>query len=296
MSDGTTVTAQVMTDNWGQVIKIGKRRTDVAGSARSNYFLSPYSLGVTYIPKDVVKETFIANLDTMCRLNKLASGTTIDMTDTDVVSTLNSATGCIKDGNGNETNIYPAGGDVSQQHTVGANENIINDGMIEYDLNSVTMKVEYFVVDLWDTNNYKILNTAVGEVGKSYSEVSGLVNKLTRNVENYRDNNTGYNFLNGSVKTYKVGSRTANLAAGYERNQGRALIARVSVRMKVHIPYTNALIQWGVYKHTHHSDVEHYDIKMYNADATNVSNFMDGIVGTEDGLWYQTSTYYAVTR
>jgi hypothetical protein len=295
-----------MTDNWCQVVKIGKKRTDTSSGAiikRSYYYLTPYSLGVTYIPKDVLKETFIANLDTMCRLTKLGSSAIIynnqtnGMENATTKEILNSATGCIADGDGNETSVYHNG--VSNKHQTTSTENIINDGIIEYDLSTIQLKVEYFVVDFWDTNNAIVVNRCVGQVAKSYETNDDIKTKLQNNVKDYRDNDTGYNYLkslsNTTTKYYLNGSEI-NLAQGYEANQGNTVVAKVSARVKVHIPYDNAFIQWAVEKYTYHrGGSEHYDIKLYNA-ANSAQDFRDGTYTDEDGVWYQTSIYYAVTN
>ena len=299
----------VMTDNWGQSIKVGKQYIESTGTVkRSNYYLTPYSLGVTYIPKDVVKETFIANLDTMCRLNKLASGRTLwddGASSADAKTILNSATGCIKDGKGQETSIYPGGGSTAQQHIKGADEVIINDGRIEYDLNSIQMKIEYFLVDFWDERNATVLHQCVGEVAQAY-DLSGSVSNLQvfkNNLNDYKNSNSGFKYLtntkNQHYKLWVNGTyKDINLGAGYEKNQGKAIVAKVTARIKVHIPYDNAIIQWTVHNYTNHGagKSEHYDIKMYNESATSAANFRDGADEFESGVWYQTSTYFAVTR
>lgn len=294
----------VMTDNWCQVAKIGKRITNTSVgqiATRSYYYLTPYSLGVTYIPKDVLKETFIANLDTTCRLNKLDSTTVVwgkgqinpDATTKDII---NSATGCIS-GNGESTSVYINGGNTAEKHIVGANENIINDGVIEYDLNSIEIKIEYFKVDFWNKNNAIVVQRCVGEIDKAYDNISGLKMALENNVTDYKLNDTGYKYLTSPDKqSYYIGKQKVDLGIGYQANQGNRIVAKVSVRLKVHIPYDNALIQWTVNKYTGHSNSEHYDIKLYNS-YNSAQNFREGVLTTNDsGVYYQTSTYFTIAN
>lgn len=292
----------IMTDNWCQVAKIGKRVSDGSVS-RSYYYLTPYSLGITYIPKDVLKETFLANLDTVCRFTKLGSSALSYGTagwsgklneEATVKDVLNSATGCLGD-----TNVYKNGGATAEKHKTKLSENIINDGIIEYDLNSVQTKIEYFVVDFWNEKNALIVDKCVGEVEKAYSVgYTNLSTQLKKNVADYKNNDSGYQYLTDMKnKNYKLNGETVDLTKGYTANQGNTIVAKVSVRVKVHIPYDNPLMQWAVNKYTHHSDStsEHYDIKLYNEYNT-AKDFRTHAYTEADGVWYQTSTYFALTN
>lgn len=297
--------ADIMTDNWCQVAKIGKKvKYSSIGSTtqRSYYYLTPNSLGITYIPKDVCKETFIANLDTVCRLQKLSSSQIVydnkaSLNNTDVKTLINGATGCIKDGEGRETSVFVGGGSTAQTHIVGTDENIINDGIIEYDLNSVQMKIEYFVVDFWNKNNALVINRCVGQVDKAYELTNTLSVALENNVTDYKNNDSGYLYMKSlNTKQYYLNGSLVNMKLGYETNKGNTVVAKVTTRLKVHIPYDNAIMQWAVYLYTGHSTgAEHYDIKMFD-DYQTAMDIREGSVSTEDGVWYQTSAYYAITN
>lgn len=266
------VTSTYTADNFTSSYHEGKTRY---GSGDTVYYLTPASLGVTYVPIEVLKPIFLANLETLVRLNKLSSGDMVNMTAADVRDTLMSADNCIG------TSVYPNGGSVPVAHSVSSSEDIITDGLVEFDLNSAKVKVDYFYVDFgktgYTTENAKILTRLIGcispyEAGLPVTTSQSSLEALTLQK-----------FLSSS---YDSGTNvnSAAFVGAYDDVRSKRLIARVTVKIKIHIPYTSPIIQWLNYK----DGSRHYDIKQYSPSS--------GIVRNKDGVWYQYTTYYSQTR
>lgn len=108
--------------NWQSVPKLGKEN--------SIYYLTPNSLGVTYVPLKMVYPTLVNTLTSSVVCSKLAEGNVTPTANTAAsIAIVKSAFGC-----------------TDSSHT-GANANIINDGDIEYDLGSLNVSVQYFLYD-----------------------------------------------------------------------------------------------------------------------------------------------------
>ena len=251
-------------DNLCMSFHIGKQNNNY-NSPNSTYFLTPYSLGVTYVPVDVLKSTFVATLDTRVKLEKISSA---DITGKSFANLVQEAEGCIG------TNVYVGGGATSQVHTLTGGEQIVNDGNVEYDLSSIQVKVDYFKVNFWDTANMNIVTKIEGSIS-GYDHASSSVNNLLA-------------YTVGQVKATDTG-RLYYQGLGLnpdDYTSGERLVARVSCRIKVHIPYHSSIIQWLCYKD---GSSNHYDVKMYNP-ATG------GLDVSDDGVWYEYTTYYSNTR
>jgi hypothetical protein len=108
--------------NWQSVPKLGKDN--------SIYYLTPNSLGVTYVPLKMVYPTLVNTLTSSVVCSKLAEGNVNPTANTAAsINIVKSAFGC-----------------TDSSHT-GTNANIINDGDIEYDLGSLNVSVQYFLYD-----------------------------------------------------------------------------------------------------------------------------------------------------
>lgn len=274
-------------DNFTSSAHIGKTIVGNNSIHYSKYYLTPYSLGVTYIPTKVLKPVFLANLDTYVRLQKSSSG---NNTKEQFLKNANKATGCIS------TEVYHDG--VIAEHKVGDLENIINDGEIEYDLNSVALRVEYFLVDY---NNYKSDSSIREIIARiegcnsiyKYSSSSKPMRDYTYTSINGSSDNTSLFFQNAqgfiendtARKYYKD---TLGITKFDEYVQTKRIVAKVTVRLKVHMCYDSSILQWICDKYTGGDDIEHYDIKMFNRDGNYVKD--------DDGIWYQYTTYYGHTR
>lgn len=228
------------------------------GKMNSTYYLTPYSLGVTYIPTEVLKPAILSNLEQLIRFGK-CKRTVLDNNDN---STYASADGCI------DTNVYD-NSSISDEHSYtsnthsyitnsngNGNTDMLNDGRVEYDMSSLQVKVDYFALDLLDLSNYKIVNYLKGAVPYQ--------SNLTTTTSSLKDLNTDK-------------SESTN----------KCIVAKVTVKIKIHIPYTSPVMQWFI-KRTNTSANNHFDIKLWNANS-------DTMDSTSDGVWYQYSTYTAIT-
>lgn len=265
LNDLNEVSSTEMMDNFCMSYHIGRNNKTASGTViqKTKYYLSPASLGVTYVPIEVLKPMFVTNLDTLIRLQKLASADLKPTTD--VNSIFNSASGCIS------TEVYNGG--TAEVHTGGKSEVIVNDGVVEYDLSSAMVRVDYFKVDFWDTKNKDIVARVNGSIGGYNFDGSdkGLSSDtlLSDTVTKMKSTDTGYRYLGNNVN-------------------GDRIVARVTVRLKVHVCYDSSILQWLCKRFTGGSK-EHYDIKLWDESASMVSN-------EDDGVWFQYTTYYANTR
>ena len=235
------------------------------GYSDSVYYLTPYSLGVTYIPYEVLKPSVLSNIEQMIRFNKSKSFTT-SLTDTASISMQDyaSADGCVP------LALYDLGSNVPKEHKTPddtgsyvTNGNlkvtdILNDGKVEYDMSTLQVKVDYFFVDFYDQNNWQVVNYIKGSIPYE-TDLTQLPGKLAATDTTSNPDLTGMH-----------------------------IVAKVSVRLKIHIPYQSSVMQWFVDATSEAAD-EHYDIKMWNPDS-------NSIVQNSDGLWYEYSTYVAISR
>lgn len=257
-------------DNWVMSAHVGKSRAEGTKVLQpSRYYLTPYSLGVTYVPTNVFKGTLLAHLEQSVRFNKIKSGditdSSFDATAEDGGKSLSTADGCIT------TSVYDGGTQVTHKDSTG--DQIINDGLVEYDLSTLKVKVDYQLVDFYDDANYQIVNRVLGS--KSGFDING-------------------NKLDG----YKLGDlpkeiKDADTSTDKEHKDGYRIVARVSAKVKIHIPYQSPIMQWMSYlesKEDKNKDKDnHYGIRLWNPETSSM-------VEDEDGLWYQYTTFRAISR
>lgn len=265
LSSYNSTSSSKINDNFIQATHVGKRRGSTS-DAYSKYYLTPYSLGVTYVPIKVFEPVLKSHLQQTALFNRLVfegyAETDGTVTDTEYTQkVLDGGIGCL------ETSVYPDGGDIPVAHA--DTGNYINDGDIEYDLDSIKIDVDYKALDFYDENNADIITRVIGSKASEGSESQDET--LRDTVRGLRDSDT----INDSTK----GS-----------NPGERILARITVRVKVNIPYHSAILQWLDYlKGDEMRDKTHYGIKMYNPDA----GYMDE---DSDGIWYQYTTYRAISR
>lgn len=249
---------QYMLDNFCMSAHAGK----YVNGKPTIYFLTPMSLGVTYVPKWVVKPVFIGNLDTIVRLQKL-SGASYEtlQSGTEIVNTITSATACDK------PDVFTGSNFTQAEHHTNY-ENIISDGNVEYilDSNSVLFRIDYFTADFYSTDYKNIAAKIEGSLTSN-----GLNQQETLNA---------------------LGPRLRYSDTAQQVN-GTRIVAKVTVRMKVNILYQSSILQWLSYKDwlAHGANGEwHASIKELNPSTGRV--IRDG----NDGTWYQCSTYIAIAR
>lgn len=262
-------------DNMVATYHIGKA---INSQKYTIYYLTPRSLGVTYVPTEVLKPVFIANLDTLVRLNFIGGSSISGLTGENIAD----ASHCVA------TNVYKNGGIDNVKHTQSSiNEDIVTDGLVEYDLSTVKIKVDYFYI------NFSSSVT-------SMSTRETVITKVNGAVQSYNGNNAQWNgetskgktleaFINKSNDTisYLSGVYASALDGKFNEVRNGRIVAKVTVKLKVHVPYQSSMLQWMCEKFG--SNNHHYDIKMFNGSTGKA-------VEDSDGIWYQYSTYYCTSR
>lgn len=252
-------------DNFIQATHVGKRRGSTS-DAYSKYYLTPYSLGVTYVPIKVFEPVLKSHLQQTALFNRLVfegyAETDGTITDTEYTQkVLDGGIGCL------ETSVYPDSDGIAVKHA--DTGNYINDGDIEYDLDSIKIDVDYKTVDFYDKNNADVITRVIGSKASEGSESQRET--LEETVEGLKNSDT----INDSTKGSHPGWR---------------VLARVTVRIKVNIPYHSAILQWLDYlKGEEMRDVTHYGIKVWNPETGYMKE-------NSDGIWYQYTTYRAISR
>lgn len=254
--NGNTEGGNTITNDYlSSVTHFGKAYNGIADTL---YYLTPYSLGVTYVPIEVFKPAFLAHLDQLVRYESVKHTVTSDSD----INDFKSSTGCIS------TEVY-TGGTTNAVHTDTSETDIINDGEIEYDLSTVKVKVDYFLVDFYDEANYIIVNRIEGSTSQYNAAGNAVVtnsNKLTTLPQRLEAKDTS----NSATKS------------------GKRIVAKVSVKLKIHIPYKSSILQW--FRQMNDTDgSNHYDIRLWD-ETTNSVQF------DSNGLWYYYTTYTAIAR
>ena len=297
LGDLNETSSTATNDNFTSVTHLGKRRLNHGAVQNSVYYLTPYSLGVTYIPQSVLESTFVANLDTLVRLQRVASGYT-NVGDDSVIDAMQGSTGCVP------TSVFAVGSDksLSAELSTDADESssrqmkthdsavsqdaIVNDGMIEYDLSSVQTKIDYKVVNFYDIHDalsVEIVNRVLGGVSNYTSD--GLFNDRSANqlnldtIKKLEESDTKKSYNRDTSDNIWDGSR-----------DGDRIVARVTVRMKCHILYQSPILQWVSYATRDTYNENHFDIKLFTGKNGGE------IVEDSDGVWYQYTTYKVVSR
>ena len=267
------VTSEYMTDNFCMSYHVGKKQN----GRYSVYFLTPYSLGVTYVPVKVFKPVFMANLDTMARLQKLAGGDVRDMSAVQLKDTLNSADECLP------IDVF-VNGQTQQEHIKDSSQTIVTDGLIEYDLSSTKVRVDYFIANFY---NEAYRNTV--------AKIEGAMPAYNNSGSLHSWYFSQDDLLKKTVNKLKSSDTTRRVSSGMSARvgDGKRIVAKVTVKLKVYIPYQSSIIQWFAYKDylaSGRQNANHYSVR--TIDPTQGGSIID----TEDGTWYQYSTYIAITR
>ena len=71
----------------------------------------------------------------------------------------------------------------------------------------------------------------------------------------------------------------------YNEVRNGRIVARVSVKIKCHVPYKSAILQWMAQK----TGTKHFDIKSYDPEHLEADD-------SSDGLWFKYTTYYCTSR
>lgn len=261
--------ADLVSDNFIMTKHIGKSRVQNGGES-SRYYLTPYSLGVTYVPTEVFKPVLASHIQQMCLFGKLKDARS------SVVDTFDSGVGCIT------TNIFSNGSNTPKKHS-GDSSNIVNDGYVEYDLSTLQTKVDYTVVDFYDEANKEIVTKILGSRGakNDYEDVDSVLSDTVTKLKN-------------------SDTMTSEMKAELGEEAGNRLVARITTKIKVHVPYNSSVLQWADEWFFNGSE-KHYGIKLIE-NLRGSQSFTDGelqgnsLVRTEDGIWYQYTTYRAISR
>lgn len=208
------------------------------GKDGSTYYLTPHSLGITYLDTRVLKPIIVAHLEQIMRYKW---GKTAD--------SWVKADGCIP------TTIYETGEKDAIKHSVGSDEKIINDGIFEIDENSIKVGVEYKIVDFYDKVNYKLVNYIEGSTPDStdFKQKPSLL----------QSEDTSRN------------------------KDGKRMVARVTVSMNLHIPYSASVLQW-LRKENSNGNEDHFDVRALDVNKELTSD--------KTGVVYTYTTYTAISR
>lgn len=261
-SSYTSVNSSYMTDNFCMSGHIGK---SVVSGGSTQYYLTPFSLGVTYVPVEVLKPTFLANLDTLVRLQKIGGGNIEQMSEAAIFASFDGADGCVP------TSVYE--NSTTSTNHISSSSSIINDGLVEYDLDTVSVKVDYFVVDFYDEANKDIVSEILGSLG-------GF------NFDGSHIGLSQQEILKSTVNSLKA-SDTGKYGINYVN--GNRVVAKATVRMKCYIPYQSSIMQWLCRRDWDGTSDNHYSIRMWEPSSGEV-------VRSEDGVWFQYSTYVGISR
>lgn len=273
MQDYNKTSSTVTSDNFTSTYHVGKSTN---GQKKTVYFLTPTSLGVTYVPTEVLKPTFLANLDTLVRLRMLGSDPTTTSSD-DIKATMKQANNCVA------TNVYNSGSNAVHTPSSSA-ETIVSDGDVEFDLSTAKVKVDYFYVNFGDT----ALRTRTETIA---SKINGAVQVYSAGHATLNENDSREKTLNSLINKDNDTSRLVenfggqSLKAQYDNVRNGRIVARVSVKIKCHVPYKSSILQWMAQK----TGTKHFDIKSYDPEHF-------GVVGGSDGLWFKYTTYYCTSR
>lgn len=184
---------------------------------------------------------------------------------------------------------------------------MINDGQIEYDLSTLRVKVDYTYKNFYDKDNATIAARLIGSM-PGYTEVSGgahtqrvlnnsiltggtakekqqSVFKATVDGLRKQDTNVKYHY-NIPVNADSVWEGGMASTMG---NVGTRVVAKITVRVKVYIPYKQLIMQLS-------RRLE----RPVGENHLSVTSLQEGTghnwdVGS-DGVWYEYSTYRAISR
>lgn len=273
--DYTRTGSNVTHDNFTSTFHVGKA---INGQAHTIYYLTPASLGVTYIPVEVLKPAFVVNLDTVARLNYIGGASTSGHVGENAAD----ASHCV------ETSVYDGGS--HKTHTPStSSEDIVTDGLVEFDLSTAKVKVDYFYVDfnspsLARSNRETIIAKVNGAV-QSYN-----ANGTAQLTETASKSKTLDAFLSSSNDTLTLVNTFGNQSIVDKYNTVRhgRIVARVSVKVKVHVPYKSSMLQW-MCENFRTGTNHHYDIKLWDETGKKANT-------SSDGIWYQYTTYYCTSR
>jgi hypothetical protein len=289
---------KIVSDNFTSSCHVGKSYraennksgTTTYSFSQSNtlYYLTPASLGVTYVPTKVFKAAVISNINSYARLKSISGASTSDNNKVASKESFDLSTGCIP------TQIYEDNGKTQVEHK--SEGSIVNDGNVEYDLSTVKVKVDYFFIDFGSnsSNNATIISRLTGQLAASTNESGEYtgdtidkpgaalkqVDLRTRTLVQFKNNDTAGNVSSG----YSGSSDYWDLYKDYAYKR---IVAKVSVKVKVHIPYQSAIIQWACKRFQ--TDPSHYSVKLYDAKTGKMSE-------EDDGTWYQYTTYFMQSR
>lgn len=272
LNDFNKVTSIKTSDNFTSLVHKGYVSNRVGEEGKeTNYMLTPYSLGVTYVPASTFKATLLSNLENFTRFNKCKTNSTGA-----VSVAYDSADGCmtteVYDGGVDATGRH-VGSPVSQNHISGGSH-IVNDGNVEYDLDSLQTKIEYFDVNFYDDANWRIVNYIEGSTPGE--DPRTLPSRLAAKDTNLM-----------SLPSQGIYEGTSEYSEAKVK-AGTRIVAKVTTKVRVHIPYKSAFLQWAAHL-GYTAGEEHYDIPLWNVNT-------DSIVEDSNGVWYVYTTYKAISR
>ena len=291
-------------DNFVSSYHLGKGVVESASFNPHNfngsiYFYTPYSLGVTYVPVEVLQPAVCSHLEQLVRFHKSLNGGEANF---GLSSDYASADGCISDYNditgrsggigwyvdntGTVTNaqIEHQGDGLFNTTYTPSHGSIINDGLIEYDMSTVACKVDYFYLDNYYNNDcWKIVNFLEGSTPAKTSLFGNTGSSLIRQ-------DMGINNPIGERQTLPQRLKNTDTSTRNSSDKDQRIIAKVTVKLNVHIPYKSGILTWFVqtFSTINHTG-NHYDVKTWNPATNTVNNDVDGI-------WFTYTTFVSTSR
>jgi hypothetical protein len=155
---------------------------DYTTGSSVDYFITPISLGITYVNSDLVNQLFLNNMDLLMRAKYQKSGTSLN-TEAGGKGILKGSTwvDCITDTSLNSYNPINNGKFTLVRGTTKDN----NNGFITY--NGIEPKIEYKVIDMYDSANDDILvmlfgANKVADDGKRFSTKAEYLKYLDKDL------------------------------------------------------------------------------------------------------------------
>ena len=214
------------------------------GRGGSSYYLTPSSLGVTYLDEELLRNTMYCVLDTQIRCNKVSN--TYDSV------AMSEANGTLP------TQVYESGFSGSYaEHRNGAGHTIVNDGQVQYFMDTLDVGVTYYLVDWWDNANWQIVSYVEGTP-------SGVDPRVLPSV--LRDRSTQ---IDRGSNYYVV-------------------VAKVDISVMVSLPYNSWVLQWNRHRQTSGNPTEYYGVLGIDDTGT--------LTEGDEGLVYKYTTFCAVTE
>lgn len=238
------------------------------GYDNSIYYLTPYSLGVTYIDSRLVKVCLLANMERMFRTYQADA----DGCKPTLVENLLDNTDYYHDKHDTtDSNYY-----VTEVEGTQIKSSYLHNNIYEVDMNSIDVDVTYSVVDFYDDANYELVSHIMG-AGGTIEDRKGYPTRL---------------------KETDIKESLDGLGDTDVQGRGERVVAKVTVSFNMNLPYESAISKYYVQKLSTTTGgsigADHLGIRGFNTDATGKS--LPCTLDNEGNVRYEYTTYVALSR